>query len=145
MAGVTALVLAGGKGTRIAGLYPDIPKPMIPVAGRPFLHWITAWLVASGVRDIVAWLEIREATNSSLLLQTSPSKDISLVTTVATASPATPGVTATAILMDTATVPLARWLFWQVNIATGGSGDLCFRLWIATNSPGRPRMNRARA
>jgi len=53
MAGVTALVLAGGKGTRIAGLYPDIPKPMIPVAGRPFLHWITAWLVDSGIRDIV--------------------------------------------------------------------------------------------
>ncbi len=51
--GITAVVLAGGKGTRIAGLYPDVPKPMIPVAGRPFLHWVTAWLVENEIDDIV--------------------------------------------------------------------------------------------
>jgi NDP-sugar pyrophosphorylase family protein len=50
---ITAVVLAGGKGTRIAGLYPGIPKPMIPVAGEPFLHWVTAWLADNGIRDIV--------------------------------------------------------------------------------------------
>ncbi|KAF0110734.1 MAG: nucleotidyltransferase [Rhodospirillaceae bacterium] len=50
---VTAIVLAGGKGTRIAGLYPDIPKPLIPAAGRPFLYWVTEWLVAEGLADIV--------------------------------------------------------------------------------------------
>ncbi|HEY1720537.1 MAG TPA: nucleotidyltransferase family protein [Magnetospirillaceae bacterium] len=52
-AGVTAVVLAGGKGTRIAQLYPDMPKPMIPAAGQPFLHWVTAWLVENGIGDIV--------------------------------------------------------------------------------------------
>ncbi|KIL99200.1 D-glycero-D-manno-heptose 1-phosphate guanosyltransferase [Paramagnetospirillum magnetotacticum MS-1] len=50
---LSAIVLAGGKGTRIAGLYPDIPKPMIPAAGRPFLHWVTEWLVRRGVSDVV--------------------------------------------------------------------------------------------
>ncbi len=50
---VTAVILAGGRGTRIAAQHPDTPKPMIPVAGRPFLHWVTAWAVAQGVRDIV--------------------------------------------------------------------------------------------
>ena len=49
----TAVILAGGKGTRIAQLYPDIPKPMIPAAGRPFLHWVTAWLAEAGIADIV--------------------------------------------------------------------------------------------
>jgi NDP-sugar pyrophosphorylase family protein len=34
---MTAFVLAGGLGTRIAGLFPDLPKSMIPVAGRPFI------------------------------------------------------------------------------------------------------------
>ena len=40
----TALVLAGGLGTRLRSVLPDRPKPMAPVAGRPFLerlldHW----------------------------------------------------------------------------------------------------------
>ncbi|HET7086148.1 MAG TPA: nucleotidyltransferase family protein [Rhizomicrobium sp.] len=50
---ITAVVLAGGRGTRIADLYPDIPKPMVPVCGRPFLFWVTRWLVEQGISDIV--------------------------------------------------------------------------------------------
>jgi D-glycero-alpha-D-manno-heptose 1-phosphate guanylyltransferase len=50
---LTGVVLAGGKGTRIAGLYPDLPKPLIPARGEPFLYWVTAWLATQGVRDIV--------------------------------------------------------------------------------------------
>lgn len=33
-----AVIIAGGKGTRIAELYPDIPKPMIPIDGIPVLQ-----------------------------------------------------------------------------------------------------------
>lgn len=33
-----AVIIAGGKGTRIAELYPDIPKPMIPIDGVPVLQ-----------------------------------------------------------------------------------------------------------
>lgn len=36
----TAFILVGGLGTRIRHLFPDIPKPLIPVCGRPFLYWI---------------------------------------------------------------------------------------------------------
>lgn len=50
---LTAVVLAGGRGTRIAELYPDLPKPLIPACGEPFLHWVTAWLATQGIRDIV--------------------------------------------------------------------------------------------
>lgn len=50
---VTAVVLAGGRGTRVQALHPDKPKPMIPVAGRPILHWITAWLALHGIDDVV--------------------------------------------------------------------------------------------
>jgi D-glycero-alpha-D-manno-heptose 1-phosphate guanylyltransferase len=41
----SAIILAGGLGTRLRDAVPDLPKPMAPVAGRPFLahqmdHWI---------------------------------------------------------------------------------------------------------
>lgn len=35
-----AIVLAGGFGTRLAHVVPDVCKPMAPVAGRPFLRFI---------------------------------------------------------------------------------------------------------
>lgn len=39
MEALTAILLAGGFGTRLRDLHPGVPKPMIPVAGRPFLEW----------------------------------------------------------------------------------------------------------
>lgn len=48
-----AIVLAGGFGTRLRGVVPDLPKPMAPVAGRPFLAWILDRLVAAGARRAV--------------------------------------------------------------------------------------------
>jgi D-glycero-alpha-D-manno-heptose 1-phosphate guanylyltransferase len=50
---VTAVILAGGLGTRLLSLYPDVPKPMIPVGGRPFLYWLTAWLASQGLTHFV--------------------------------------------------------------------------------------------
>ena len=35
-----AVVLAGGFGTRLRAVVSDVPKPLAPVAGRPFLHWL---------------------------------------------------------------------------------------------------------
>ena len=50
-----AIVLAGGFGTRLAHVVPDVCKPMAPVAGRPFLRFIMDQLVAAGVeRAVVA-------------------------------------------------------------------------------------------
>ena len=34
------IILAGGFGTRLQALVPDLPKPMAPVAGRPFLGYV---------------------------------------------------------------------------------------------------------
>lgn len=47
-----AVIMAGGKGTRLAPLTHHIPKPMIPVAGRPILERIVLHLVGAGVRRI---------------------------------------------------------------------------------------------
>jgi D-glycero-alpha-D-manno-heptose 1-phosphate guanylyltransferase len=43
-----AVVLAGGLGTRLRERVPDVPKPMAPVAGRPFLAWLLDQLVDAG-------------------------------------------------------------------------------------------------
>lgn len=50
---MTVFVLAGGLGTRIAGLYPDRPKALVPVAGRPFVDRQLEGLAAHGLTDVV--------------------------------------------------------------------------------------------
>jgi len=48
-----AMVLAAGRGTRLAPLTERIPKPLAPVAGRPMLDWVLAFLRAGGIEDVV--------------------------------------------------------------------------------------------
>ncbi len=49
-----AIVLAGGKGTRLQGLVSDLPKPMALVNGRPFLEYVLDDLIAyKGLEHIV--------------------------------------------------------------------------------------------
>ena len=50
---ITALILAGGFGTRVKDLLGDLPKPMAPVKGCPFVEWIVRWLKAQGVHDVI--------------------------------------------------------------------------------------------
>ncbi|MEE1597466.1 HAD-IIIA family hydrolase [Acidaminococcus fermentans] len=47
------VIMAGGKGTRIAALAPDIPKPMIPIDGVPVLEREIESLVSQGFDDIL--------------------------------------------------------------------------------------------
>ena len=47
-----AVVLAGGRGTRMGGLYKHCPKPFIPVAGRPFIEWVLQQLDNLGVTHV---------------------------------------------------------------------------------------------
>jgi mannose-1-phosphate guanylyltransferase len=44
-----ALVLAGGEGTRLRPLTLSVPKPVMPLAGRPFLTFMLDWLGRHGV------------------------------------------------------------------------------------------------
>ena len=45
--------MAGGRGTRIAELFPNIPKPLIPIDGKPILEMEIISLASQGFRDIV--------------------------------------------------------------------------------------------
>ena len=46
-----AVLLAAGKGTRMQGLCDDLPKPLLPIAGRPVLAHTIEQLEAAGVTD----------------------------------------------------------------------------------------------
>lgn len=48
-----ALVLAGGEGTRLRPLTLTVPKPVMPLAGRPFLSFMLDWLGGHGVDDVL--------------------------------------------------------------------------------------------
>jgi mannose-1-phosphate guanylyltransferase len=50
---VQALVLAGGEGTRLRPLTLSVPKPVLPLAGRPFLSFMLDWLGRHGVDDAI--------------------------------------------------------------------------------------------
>jgi mannose-1-phosphate guanylyltransferase len=48
-----AVVLAGGQGTRIRPLTHQVPKPVIPLCGRPFLLFMLDWLERYGVSEVI--------------------------------------------------------------------------------------------
>jgi len=48
-----ALVLCGGLGTRLRTVLPNIPKPMAPIIGKPFLDYILIWLKKRGIEDVI--------------------------------------------------------------------------------------------
>jgi len=48
-----AVVLAAGRGTRMKGLTEEIPKPMLPIAGRPLLEHVVLTLRNTGITRFV--------------------------------------------------------------------------------------------
>ena len=107
------------------------------------------WLDLTGFEDIVTWLEVKNltpggGTGVTLQYQTGPTKDEALFAGTAAAFVMTTGVTVTNALMSAASVPLARWLRWQLGSgAATASWDATFRIWVAANigpHPLRPQI-----
>jgi len=48
-----AIILAGGFGTRLKSVVHDVPKPMAPVAGKPFLYYILNYLQNQGIKRTI--------------------------------------------------------------------------------------------
>jgi D-glycero-alpha-D-manno-heptose 1-phosphate guanylyltransferase len=47
------IILAGGFGTRLQSVVKDVPKPMAPVAEKPFLYWLLNYLKAFNPNKII--------------------------------------------------------------------------------------------
>ncbi len=48
-----AIILAGGLGTRLRSVLPELPKPMAPIHGRPFLDYLIGYLARQGIERVV--------------------------------------------------------------------------------------------
>jgi NDP-sugar pyrophosphorylase family protein len=83
MSSVQAFILLGGLGTRLRTLYPDRPKALVPILGRPFIAWQLTWLRSAGIRSvhlaaghmasaIAAWMGSDEPENISVTLSEEP-------------------------------------------------------------------------
>lgn len=46
---IPSIILAGGRGTRLRAVSNGLPKPLIPVNGRPFIQYVLDLLVDAGV------------------------------------------------------------------------------------------------
>jgi hypothetical protein len=105
----------------------------------------TDWLDLSPYQDVVFWIDVKETTNNStaggsptLYLQTSPTLDDvffqSMATGVTMVAAAAPTVLALLMASATTTVPVARYVRWQIVGTT--TWDATFRIALAANSPG---------
>ncbi|MCX7868356.1 MAG: sugar phosphate nucleotidyltransferase [Terrimicrobiaceae bacterium] len=70
--GLDAIVLVGGRGTRLGSLAANCPKPLVPVLGRPFLFYLLDLLALRGARSVVLACghmaeKVREAVPASWL------------------------------------------------------------------------------
>ena len=54
-----AMLLAAGRGERMRPITDTLPKPLVPVRGRPLIAWNLAALARAGIREVVinvSWL-----------------------------------------------------------------------------------------
>lgn len=54
-----AIILVGGFGTRLQAVVPDLPKPMAPIQGKPFLHHLLHYLVRQGITSALLALHYK--------------------------------------------------------------------------------------
>src|SRR2546425_12065025 len=57
-----AIVLAGGLGTRLRSVVADVPKPMAPIGGRPFLEYLFDHWIGQGIRRFTLSVGYRHET-----------------------------------------------------------------------------------
>lgn len=48
-----AIILSGGKGTRLKPLTDYVPKPLVPIANVPILEWQIKYLKKFGIKDVI--------------------------------------------------------------------------------------------
>jgi len=49
----TAVIIAGGEGSRLKPLSNNKPKAMVEIHGHPMLYWVLRWLKSNGIRRVV--------------------------------------------------------------------------------------------
>jgi D-glycero-alpha-D-manno-heptose 1-phosphate guanylyltransferase len=75
----SAIILAGGLGTRLREAVPDLPKCMAPVAGRPFISYVIDFLRMQGVQRFIFSLGYKSEVIENYLKQQYPTLEYLIV------------------------------------------------------------------
>lgn len=70
------LILAGGFGSRLRSAVYDVPKPLAPVCGKPFLVYLIENLIAQGAEEFVLLLHYKANLIQSVITETFLESDI---------------------------------------------------------------------
>ena len=73
------LILAGGLGTRLAHLVPDLPKSLAPIDGKPFLNYLIHYLLEQKVEHFIFSLGHRHAQITEFLQKNFSQLNFSIV------------------------------------------------------------------
>lgn len=76
---ITAIILAGGLGTRLRSVVADLPKCMAPVAGKPFLHYVIQHLLNQGINKFIFSLGYMSESIEQFLKENYPSLNYQIV------------------------------------------------------------------
>ena len=71
-----ALILAGGEGTRLRPLTYTVPKPVLPLVGRPHIAYVIDWLARHGVDDVIVSCGLLAEGMRSILAELEPGVQI---------------------------------------------------------------------
>ena len=74
-----AIILAGGLGTRLRSVDPDLPKSLVDIAGRPFLYYLINYLRIQGVNRFIFSLGYKADLIISYLKEHFPTLDYSFI------------------------------------------------------------------
>src|ERR1700712_555351 len=74
-----AIILAGGLGTRLKSVVPDLPKCMAPVNGRPFLSYIVDYYQHQGIEKFIFSLGYKHEVISAWIKEKYPSLAVEYV------------------------------------------------------------------
>jgi D-glycero-alpha-D-manno-heptose 1-phosphate guanylyltransferase len=74
-----AIILAGGLGTRLRSVLPDLPKCMAPINGRPFLSYIVDYYRQQGIEKFIFSLGYKHGVISAWLKEQYPSLPVEYV------------------------------------------------------------------
>jgi NDP-sugar pyrophosphorylase family protein len=94
LSSMDVVVLAGGQGSRLRTLFPDLPKLLVPVAGRPFISYLLAQLDRYKARRVVLALGYLADRVQDHLERRGPIADLEVVTRVESAPMGTGGALA---------------------------------------------------
>lgn len=115
-----AMILAAGRGERMRPLTDTLPKPLLPVAGKPLIVWHLEKLARAGIHDVVinhAWLghliESELGTGAQFGMRIHYSAETTALETAGGIATALPMLGAEPFLVMNGDI----WCDWEVNEA----------------------------